>query len=95
MGKIRHWLNSIKLRHKLAWFYVCFCFLPVMILFLFSFIQMRGIIEDKENINLESYLYQSVAAMDGKLKVYGNLSDYIAFDKGLLEVFSKRYDSPY
>lgn len=95
MRKIRHWLNSIKLRHKLALFYVCFCFLPVMILFLFSFIQMRGIIEDKENINLESYLYQSVAAMDGKLKVYGNLSDYIAFDKGLLEVFSKRYDSPY
>lgn len=95
MKKIGHWLNGIKLRYKLALFYVCFCFLPVMILFLFSFGQMRGVIEDKEEINLKSYLYQSVAAMDAKLKVYGNLADYVAFDQSLAKVFSQEYETPY
>ena len=83
MGRIRQWINALKLRHKLTLFYVGFCFLPVMILFLFSFIQMRRIIFDREELNLRSYLYQSVATMDGKLEVYDNLSDYIAFDKNL------------
>ena len=95
MKKIGHWLNGIKLRYKLALFYVCFCFVPVMILFLFSFSQMRSVIEDKEDINLKSYLYQSVAAMDAKLKVYGNLADYIAFDQSLAKVFSREYETPY
>ena len=95
MKKIGHWLNGIKLRYKLALFYVCFCFVPVMILFLFSFSQMRSVIEDKEDINLKSYLYRSVAAMDAKLKVYGNLADYIAFDQSLAKVFSREYETPY
>ena len=66
-----------------------------MILFLFSFVQMRRIIADKEILNLESYLYQSVATMDSKLEVYDNLSDYIAFDRKLEDVFSTTYEHPY
>lgn len=95
MGRIRQWINALKLRHKLTLFYVGFCFLPVMILFLFSFIQMRRIIFDREELNLRSYLYQSVATMDGKLEVYDNLSDYIAFDKNLRTAFSEEYESAY
>ena len=95
MNRIRNRINSIKLRYKLAIFYAAFCFLPVMILFLFSFVQMRRVIADKEMLNLRSYLYQSVATMDSKLDVYDNLSDYIAFDQKLTEVFSRTYDHPY
>ena len=95
MKRIRNRINSLKLRYKLALFYAAFCFLPVMILFLFSFVQMRRIIADKEILNLESYLYQSVATMDSKLEVYDNLSDYIAFDQNLEDVFSTTYEHPY
>lgn len=95
MSGMLRWFNSIKLRYKLVLFYICFGFIPVMVLFLYSFSQMREIIGDKERINLQSYLYQSVATMDSKLEVYDNLSDYIAFNQDLANTLSYPYESPY
>lgn len=95
MKKLLHWVNGIKLRYKLAIFYSLFCFLPVMLLFLLSFLQMRSIIDDKGKMNLQSYLQQSVSSMDRTLDGYNSLSDYIAFDRTLAEVFSMEYGTPY
>lgn len=95
MKKLLHWFNGIKLRYKLAIFYSLFCFLPVMLLFWLSFLQMRSIIDDKGKMNLQSYLQQSVSSMDRTLDVYNSLSDYIAFDRTLAEVFSMEYGTPY
>ena len=95
MKKLLHWFNGIKLRYKLAIFYSLFCFLPVMLLFLLSFLQMRSIIDDKEKLNLQSYLQQSVSSMDRTLDGYNSLSDYIAFDRTLAEAFSMEYGTPY
>lgn len=95
MKKLLHWVNGIKLRYKLAIFYSLFCFLPVMLLFLLSFLQMRSIIDDKEKLNLQSYLQQSVLSMDRTLDGYNSLSDYIAFDRTLAEAFSMEYGTPY
>ena len=95
MKKLLHWVNGIKLRYKLAIIYSLFCFLPVMLLFLLSFLQMRSIIDDKEKLNLQSYLQQSVSSMDRTLDGYNSLSDYIAFDRTLAEVFSMEYGTPY
>lgn len=95
MKKLLHWFNGIKLRYKLAIFYSLFCFLPVMLLFLLSFLQMRSIIDDKGKMNLQSYLQQSVSSMDRTLDGYNSLSDYIAFDRTLAEVFSMEYGTPY
>ena len=95
MKKLLHWVNGIKLRYKLAIFYSLFCFLPVMLLFWLSFLQMRSIIDDKGKMNLQSYLQQSVSSMDRTLDGYNNLSDYIAFDRTLAEVFSMEYGTPY
>ena len=95
MKKLLHWVNGIKLRYKLEIIYSMFCFLPVMLLFLLSFLQMRSIIDDKEKLNLQSYLQQSVSSMDRTLDGYNSLSDYIAFDRTLAEVFSMEYGTPY
>ena len=95
MKKLLHWVNGIKLRYKLAIFYSLFCFLPVMLLFLLSFLQMRSIIDDKEKLNLQSYLQQSVSSMDRTLDGYNSLSDYIAFDRTLAEAVSMEYGTPY
>ena len=95
MKKLLHWVNGIKLRYKLAIFYSLFCFLPAMFLFLLSFLQMRSIIDDKEKLNLQSYLQQSVSSMDRTLDGYNSLSDYIAFDRTLAEAFSMEYGTPY
>ena len=95
MKKLLHWFNGIKLRYKLAIFYSLFCFLPVMLLFWLSFLQMRSIIDDKGKMNLQSYLQQSVSSMDRTLDGYNSLSDYIAFDRTLAEVFSVEYGTPY
>ena len=95
MKKLLHWFNGIKLRYKLAIFYSLFCFLPVMLLFWLSFLQMRSIIDDKGKMNLQSYLQQSVSSMDRTLDGYNSLSDYIAFDRTLAEGFSMEYGTPY
>ena len=95
MKKLLHWFNGINLRYKLAIFYSLFCFLPVMLLFWLSFLQMRSIIDDKGKMNLQSYLQQSVSSMDRTLDGYNSLSDYIAFDRTLAEVFSMEYGTPY
>ena len=95
MKKLLHWFDGIKLRYKLAIFYSLFCFLPVMLLFWLSFLQMRSIIDDKGKMNLQSYLQQSVSSMDRTLDGYNSLSDYIAFDRTLAEVFSMEYGTPY
>ena len=95
MKKLLHWFNGIKLRYKLAIFYSLFCFLPVILLFWLSFLQMRSIIDDKGKMNLQSYLQQSVSSMDRTLDGYNSLSDYIAFDRTLAEVFSMEYGTPY
>lgn len=95
MKKLLHWFNGIKLRYKVAIFYSLFCFLPVMLLFWLSFLQMRSIIDDKGKMNLQSYLQQSVSSMDRTLDGYNSLSDYIAFDRTLAEVFSMEYGTPY
>lgn len=95
MKKLLHWFNGIKLRYKLAIFYSLFCFLPVMLLFWLSFLQMQSIIDDKGKMNLQSYLQQSVSSMDRTLDGYNSLSDYIAFDRTLAEVFSMEYGTPY
>ena len=95
MKKLLHWFNGIKLRYKLAIFYSLFCFLPVMLLFWLSFLQMLSIIDDKGKMNLQSYLQQSVSSMDRTLDGYNSLSDYIAFDRTLAEVFSMEYGTPY
>ena len=95
MKKLLHWFNGIKLRYKLAIFYSLFCFLLVMLLLWLSFLQMRSIIDDKGKMNLQSYLQQSVSSMDRTLDGYNSLSDYIAFDRTLAEVFSMEYGTPY
>ena len=95
MKKLLHWFNGIKLRYKLAIFYSLFYFLPVMLLFWLSFLQMRSIVDDKGKMNLQSYLQQSVSSMDRTLDGYNSLSDYIAFDRTLAEVFSMEYGTPY
>ena len=56
---------------------------------------MRSIIGDKEKMNLQSYLQQSVSSMDRTLDGYNSLSDYIAFDRTLAEAFSMEYGTPY
>ena len=56
---------------------------------------MRSIIDDKEKLNLQSYLQQSVSSMDRTLDGYNSLSDYIAFDRTLAEAFSMEYGTPY
>ncbi len=95
MNKIRKWINNTKLRYKLLLFYSGFCLLPVAVLFAFSFIQMNTIINDKEEVNLKSYLYQSVSTMDRSLDAYSTLADYLLVDQGLTKALEKEYETPY
>ena len=75
--KLKQWVNNIKLQNKLVIIYVVTGLLPLIILFVFAYGQMRSILMDRDVRSMESALRQSVTTVDGQIEVYDNLSNYI------------------
>lgn len=88
-------MNNIKVKYKLAMIYFVAGFLPMLLLFTFSYSQLKKIITDNETKNIDSYLYQTTASMDSQLTVYNNLSNYISFNTTISQVVSYDYSSKY
>lgn len=59
-------INNIKLRYKLAIIYLITGFLPIVILFSFSYVQMKKILTERDAKSVQSYLNQSVESIDGQ-----------------------------
>lgn len=57
--------------------------------------QTRTILMKQEKSSIENYLTQAVSNMDNQLRIYNNLSDYIAFNQQISHVVSHEYDSYY
>ena len=65
--KLKQWVNNIKLQNKLVIIYVVTGLLPLIILFVFAYGQMRSILMDRDVRSMESALRQSVTTVDGHL----------------------------
>ena len=88
-------INNIKLRYKLAIIYLITGFLPIVILFSFSYVQMKKILTDRDAKSVQSYLNQSVESIDGQIQIYNNLSNYLSFNETISKIVSYDYDSEY
>lgn len=95
MGRLSKALNNLKLRNKLALIYVISGLVPVLILFMVSYILMKDVLMEKERESLEGYLSQAVSALENQIGMYNTLSDYIAFNQTLTRVISFDYNSSY
>lgn len=95
MISFRQKLNNIKLQNKLGIIYVVTGLIPLLVLFAFSFWQMRIILMDKEIKSMHSSLEQAVTTVDGQIEVYNNLSNYITFNETVSGVLSYDYKTTY
>lgn len=95
MKKIKQKINDISLKNKLAIIYVVTGLIPLIVLFLFAYGQMRNILMDRDLKSVKGALEQSVTTADGQIEVYDNLSNYITFNDTLSGVLSYDYKSTY
>ena len=93
--KLKQWVNNIKLQNKLVIIYVVTGLLPLIILFVFAYGQMRSILMDRDVRSMESALRQSVTTVDGQIEVYDNLSNYITFNETVSGILSYNYSNKY
>ncbi len=95
MKKFKQKINDISLKNKLAIIYVVTGLIPLIVLFLFAYGQMRNILMDRDLKSVKGALEQSVTTADGQIEVYDNLSNYITFNDTLSGVLSYDYKSTY
>ena len=95
ISKIRRKTSDLKLKYKLVLIYCLTGFIPVLIIFLVSLILMRGVLRENSTENINSYLYQATASLDGEIKIYDNLSSYISFNQSISQVLNYDYESVY
>jgi two-component system sensor histidine kinase YesM len=95
MKKYVRWFRSLSFQHKI--FSVCIIsgIIPVIILGMFSFSKLRGILMQRENEVLQETMRQAQDSLDYKIRSYYDLMNYIIWDSGLSKAFSKNYDSNY
>ena len=95
MKKIKQKINDIRLQNKLVIIYVVTGLIPLIVLFVFAYCQMRNILMDRDLKSIKGALEQSVTTADGQIEVYDNLSNYITFNDTLSGVLSYDYKSTY
>lgn len=95
ISKIRRKTSDLKLKYKLVLIYCFTGFIPVFIIFLVSLYLMRGVLRENSTENINSYLYQVTASLDGEIKIYDNLSSYISFNQSISQVLNYDYESVY
>ena len=95
MKRMIKFFRNMKFRYKLITTYILLGVLPMVIMGLIWFNQTRTILMKQEKTSIENYLTQAVSNMDNQLRIYNNLSDYIAFNQQISHVVSHKYDSYY
>ena len=95
MKKIKQRINDIRLQNKLVIIYVVTGLIPLIVLFVFAYCQMRNILMDRDLKSIKGAIEQSVTTVDGQIEVYDNLSNYITFNDTLSGVLSYDYKSTY
>lgn len=95
ISKIRRKTSDLKLKYKFVLIYCFTGFIPVFIIFLVSLYLMRGVLRENSTENINSYLYQATASLDGEIKIYDNLSSYISFNQSISQVLNYDYESVY
>ena len=89
------WFKDMKLRNKLIFNYFCFGLIPLLLIGTVVMIQVQEILYRQEAVRNEDYLKQAISSLDGQIKVYNNLSDYISFSSTVERICNDSYNSNY
>ena len=66
MKKIKQRINDIRLQNKLVIIYVVTGLIPLIVLFVFAYCQMRNILMDRDLKSIKGALEQSVATISSR-----------------------------
>ena len=89
------WFKDMKLRNKLIFNYICFGLLPLLLVGAFGIYKVQTVMFSQEAVRNQDYLKQAVSALNGQLKVYDNLSNYISFSSSVSRICEDKYESEY
>ena len=92
--KSRRLMNS-KARYRTLLFYTGLVFLPLFVLAIAFYIQLRNIMLEKDTTSIQNFVYEAQAAMDTHLVVNDNLSSYVSYNQTVSQVVSYAYESAY
>ena len=95
MKKLRLKIKNLKVRYKIILIYFVIGFLPLVVIGFLFLNQINNLIVKQEKKNNQNSLHQAVTSMDNTIKIYNNLSDYMAFNETIANVLSSDYTSKY
>lgn len=75
--------------------YVVISVIPILILGVFLVVQERKTMQGERSSSVRTTLMQSEAAIASSIRVYENLSDYIAYNQSVTDVLTGNYTSRY
>lgn len=93
--KIVSWIKDMKLRNKLLWNYIIFGILPFIGIGIFGMYHVEQLMFEQEVTRNQDYLKQAVSGLEGQLKVYNNLNDYLSFNASVSRICMNEYVSEY
>jgi len=88
-------MKNTKLKYKLGLIYLVTSILPIMVLFSFSYFQIKKMLMEKDTNTIQTFLYQSTEVVDNQIQIYDNLSNYISFNETISRIVSYDYKSNY
>lgn len=95
MKKIINFFRNMKFRYKLVVTYILLGVFPIIIMGLVWYNQARTLLITQDENNMKNYLFQAISNMDNQLRIYDNLSNYVAFNQQIAHVVRNDYESYY
>ena len=87
--------KDAKIRHKIIIMFFFIGVIPMVILGMYSYTEVRRLLIVQEKNNMADYLNQAVMSADNQLQIYNNLSEYISYNETVAQVLTYDYGNFY
>ncbi|MQN00919.1 MAG: sensor histidine kinase [Lachnospiraceae bacterium] len=97
--RLRRWFDNAfrnsRLINKIMIIYVMLSAIPILLLGAFLVVQQRQMMQRQRADSVRSALMQASAAVTSDVRVYNNLSDYVAYNRTVSDALTSSYNSRY
>lgn len=91
--KIKRWYKNLKFQRKVLLGYIAVGLIPVIILGIFSYAQVRHLLIEREKQALDETLKQNVTALEGSMTSYKNFMDSLVWNTNLQQAVTEQYET--
>lgn len=90
---VKQWYKNLKFRRKVLLGYIAVGLIPVIILGIFSYAQVRHLLIEREKQVLDETLKQNVTALEGSLTAYKNFMDSLVWNANFNQAVTEQYET--